>query len=183
MMNLLYCDVVICFRKFRETKSSIMAVRFIMPAIEQTPDEEETIMPKVETNSAEETPFVEKPTWMPVNEINGSSERPIRVRQALFILKSTNFHKRQSPIKTLQEKFRICGLDLTVFGEDPILFCIFKQRLFGKFRGNLLIYKPLICLINQKNWSWQVNMIWETLFNKPRHEDSYAILETLINSP
>jgi len=39
-----------------------MAVRFIMPKIEQTPDEEETIMPKVETNSTEETPFVEKPT-------------------------------------------------------------------------------------------------------------------------
>jgi len=160
-----------------------MAVYSIMPKIETNSEEEKIIMPKVETHSAEETPFVDKSTWMPVNEINEFSERHIRVHQALFILKSTNFRWHRSPIKTLQDKFRIYGLDLTVFGEDPILFCTFKQRLFGKFRGSLRKYKPLVCLINQKHWLWQADMIWESLFNKPLQEDSYVIVETLINSP
>jgi len=160
-----------------------MAVHSIMPKTETNSDEEKIVMPKVEMNSAEETSFVEKPTWMPVNEINRVSERQICVHQALFILQSTNFRWRQSLIKTLQDNFRICGLDLTVFEEDPLLFCTFKQRLFRKFRGSLRKYKPLLCLINQKHWLWQVDMIWESLFNTPLQEDSYMILETLINSP
>jgi len=110
-----------------------MPVHSIMPKIEANSDEEKIIVPKVEMNSAEETPFVEKPSWMPVSEINGVSKREIQVYQALFTLKSTNFHRRQSPIKTLQDKFRICGLDLTVFEEDPKLFCTFKQRLLENF--------------------------------------------------
>ena len=64
-------------------------------------------------------------------------EREIRVNQALSMLKSTNFTWCQSPIKVLQNKLRILRLDWTVFEEDPILFYIFKQRLSGKFRGNI----------------------------------------------
>jgi len=66
-------------------------------------------------------------------------EREIRVHQALSMLKSTNFTWCQSPIQVLQNKLRILGLGWTVFEEDPILFCTFKQRLSGKFRGNLEI--------------------------------------------
>ena len=64
----------------------------------------------------------------------------IRVYQALCVLKSNKNTWRQRPIKTLQDKLQILGLDVTVFEEDPILFCIFKQRMFGKFRGNLKKY-------------------------------------------
>jgi len=72
---------------------------------------------------------------------------------------------------------------LTVFEEDPVLFCTFKQRLSGKFRGNLKKYKPLLNLLNQKHWQWQVDVIWEILFNIPIQENSYARMEMLINSP
>ena len=80
-------------------------------------------------------------------------EREIRVNQALSMLKSTNLAWCQSP-KVLQNKLRILGLEWTVFEEDPILFCTFKQRLSGKLRGNLKKYQPLMSLINQRHWQW-----------------------------
>jgi len=70
-----------------------------------------------------------------------------------------------------------------VFEEDPILFCTFKHRLSGKFRGNLKKYQPLLSLINRRHWQWQVDMIWEILFNSPIQEDSHAMIEILINLP
>jgi len=98
------------------------------------------------------------------------------------MLKSINFTWCQSPIKVLQNKLRTLGLDWTVFEEDPILFCTFKQRLSGKFRGNLKKYQPLLSLINQGLWQWQVDMMWEILFNRPIQEDSYSMIEILINN-
>jgi len=41
-------------------------------------------------------------------------------------------------------------------------------------------YKPLLSLINQRHWQWQVDMMWETLFNRSIQEDSYSMTETLI---
>jgi len=110
-------------------------------------------------------------------------KREIRENQTLSMLKSTNFTWFRSPIKVLQNKLRVLGLDWTVFEEDPILFCIFKQRLSGKFRGNLKKYKPLLSLINQRHWRWQVDIMWEILFNRPIQEDSYSTIEILINLP
>jgi len=115
--------------------------------------------------------------------IDEARERETRVYQALYILKSTKYTWRQSPIKTLQNKLRILGLDCTVFEDDPILFCTFKHRLSRKFRGNLKKYQPLLSLINQRHWQWQVDAIWEILFNSPIQEDSYAMIEILINVP
>jgi len=108
-------------------------------------------------------------------------KRDIRVNQALSMLKSTNFTWCQSPIKVLQNKLRILALDWTVFEEDPILFCTFKQRLSGKFRGNLKKYQPLLSLINQRHWLWQFDMMWEIFFNRPIQEDSCSMIEILIN--
>jgi len=63
--------------------------------------------------------------------------RDIRVFQALFVIKSTQFNWSRSPVGILQDKLQTLGLDCTVFEEDPILFCTLKQRLFGKFQKNL----------------------------------------------
>jgi len=62
-----------------------------------------------------------------------------------------------------------------------MLFCTFKQSLSGKFRGNLKKYQPLLSLINQRHWQWQVDMMWEILFNRPIQEESYSMIEILIN--
>jgi len=110
-------------------------------------------------------------------------EREIRVHKALFMLKSPNYTWCQSLITILQNKLRSLGLEWTVFEEDPILFCTSKQRLYGKFRRNLRKYQPLLSLINQRHWRCQVNIIWESFFNRPIHEDSDAMIETLIKLP
>jgi len=64
-----------------------------------------------------------------------------------------------------------------------MLFYTFRQRLSGKLQGNLKKYKPLLSPINQKHWWWQVDVIWEFLFNSSILEDSDAMIETLINAP
>jgi len=81
----------------------------------------------------EEQPFIGGQTLTHFIDIEKVREREIRVHQALSMLKSTHFTWCQSPIRVLQNKLRILGLDWTVFEEDPILFCIFKQRLSEKF--------------------------------------------------
>ena len=116
-------------------------------------------------------------------DIDEARERERRVYHALYILKSTQYTWRQSPIKTLQNKLQILGLVWTVFEEDPILFCTFNYRLSGKFRGNLKRYQPLLSLVNQRHWQWQVDVIWEFLFNSSILEASYAMIETLLNAP
>jgi len=57
-------------------------------------------------------------------------ERKIRVNQALSMLKSTNSTWCQSPIKVLQNKLRILGLDWTVLEEDPILYCTLAETVW-----------------------------------------------------
>jgi len=108
-------------------------------------------------------------------------KRDVRVYQALFIIKSTLFNWSRSPVKILQDKLQALGLTLMVFEEDPILFCTLERRLFGKFRKHLRKYKPLLFLINRTHWQWQVEMIWEILFNRSLQEDSYALTEILID--
>ena len=58
-----------------------------------------------------------------------------------------------------------------------------KHRLQGKFGGNFLQYRPLLGLINQKHWRWQIDKIWKALFNRPIQADSYSMIEILINLP
>jgi len=110
-------------------------------------------------------------------------KREVRVNQALFILKSTNFTWSRSPVGVLQDRLQTLGLDWTVFEEDRILFCTHKQKLSGKFRGNLRRYGLLLSLIKQRHWRWQIEMMWEVLFNRPVQGDSYSLTKILINLP
>jgi len=110
----------------------------------------------------EEQPLIGERTLTHFCDKEEVRDREIQVHQALSMLKSTNFTWYQSPIRVLQNKLRILGLDWTDFKEDPILFYIFKQRLSEKFRGNLTKYKPLLSLINQRHWQWHVDKMWET---------------------
>ena len=129
----------------------------------------------------EEPQDVEGQITTPFIDREGVRKREIRVNQALSILKSTNFTWSRSPVKVLQAKLQILGLDWTVFEEDPILFCTLKQRLHGKFRGNLRRYGLLLGLMNQRHWRWQIDVMWKVLFNRPIQENSYLLTEILIN--
>jgi len=120
-------------------------------------------------------------TPSPFIDIEQVRKRDIRVYQALFVIKSTLFNWSRSPVKILQDKLQALGLTLTVFKEDPILFCTLKRRLFGKFRKHLRKYKSLLFSINRTHWQWQIEMIWEILFNRPLQEDSYTLTEIFID--
>jgi len=128
--------------------------------------------------AAEEQLDTIPPTFIDIEQVR---KRDVRVYQALFFIKSTLFNWSRSPVKILQDKLQALGLTLTVFEEDPILFCTLKRRLFGKFRKHFRKYKPLLFLINRTHWQWQAEMIWEILFNRPLQEDSYTLIEILID--
>jgi len=72
---------------------------------------------------------------------------------------------------------------MSLFWEDPILFCTFMQKLYGTFCGSYQKYQPLVHLINQRHWRCQVNIMWEILSPGSPKKDSYVEMETLINIP
>jgi len=101
------------------------------------------------------------------SDLDKVREREIRVNQALSIFKTTNFTWGQSPVKVMHNNLLCMGLDIAIFEEHPILFCTFHQKLHGRFQGRYRKYQPLLCLIYQKHWRWQVDMMWEIFFNRP----------------
>jgi len=128
--------------------------------------------------AAEEQLDVIPPPFIDMEQVR---KRDVRVYQALFIIKSTLFNWSRSPIKISQDKLQALGLTLMVFEEGSILYCTLKGRLFGKFRKHLRKYKPLLFLIDRTHWQWQVEMIWEILFNRPLQKGSYVLIEILID--
>jgi len=128
--------------------------------------------------AAEEQLDTIPPLFIDIEQVR---KRDVRVYQALFIIKSTLFNWSRSPVKILQDKLQALGLTLIVFEEDPILFFTLKRRLFGKFRKHFRKYKPLLFSINRTHWQWQVEMIWQILFNRPLQKDSYVLIEILID--
>jgi len=99
----------------------------------------------------------------PFIDLEQIRKREDRVAQALQLIKSIRFNWVKSPVKVLQNGLQFMGLDWTVFEEDPVLFCTIRQRLSGKFRKHLRRYRPLLDLINQRHWRWQIEMVWEVL--------------------
>jgi len=59
----------------------------------------------------EEQQLIDGQTSTQILDVDEIREREIRVHQALSMLKSTNYTWCQSPIKILQNKLRILGLD------------------------------------------------------------------------
>ena len=70
---------------------------------------------------------------------------------------------------------------LEVFGEDPILFNKLKYPLGRKFQvGELHKYRTFIEPTNRNDFQWQLDTIWEVLFNRGPGEECCGILETLL---
>jgi len=70
---------------------------------------------------------------------------------------------------------------LDVFEEDSILFNKLKHRLGRKFQvGEFHKYHTFIELINQNDFQWQIDTIWEVVFDITPGEGCYE-LESLIH--
>ena len=93
-------------------------------------------------------------------------EKENRILKILGVLYKTLFTWKRSPIKILKERLRVVELQLGVFKEDFILFGKLKYRLGRKFQvGEFYKYHTLVELINQNDFQWQIDTIWEMLFN------------------
>jgi len=109
------------------------------------------------------------------------SEKENKILQTLGVLQRIRLTWKRSPTKILREKLWVVGLKLDVFEENSILFTTLKQRLGRKFQaGEFRKYHTFIESINQKDFRWRVNTIWEVLFNiKP--EGCYWLLGSLLH--
>jgi len=106
-----------------------------------------------------------------------------KVLKTVGVLQKTRFTWKRSPIKVFIEILRVVGLQLVVFKEDSILFRKLKYRLGRKFQvGEFYKYHTLIGLINQNDFQWQIDTIWEMLFNIKLGEECYGLLELLLQA-
>jgi len=111
------------------------------------------------------------------------TDKENKVLKTFVVLQRTRFTWKRSPIKLLIEKLRVVGLQLDVFKEDSILFGELKCRLGRKFQvGEFYKYHALIGLINQNDFRWQIDTIWEMLFNIKPGEECYGLLELLLQA-
>jgi len=105
-----------------------------------------------------------------------------KILKTLGVLQRTRFTWKKSPIKVLREKLQDVGLQLDAFRAESTLFDKLKDRLGRKFQvRELYKYRLFIELINQDDFQWHLNIIWEVLFNKRPGEECYELLETLLH--
>jgi len=86
---------------------------------------------------------------------------------ALQVIRSVNFDWDKSPIKVLEDHLQETNLELEILDDNPVLFSVFKRKLYSKFRDSFQLYRPLLELVNIKFYRWQVTWFWEYLVNIP----------------
>ena len=92
-------------------------------------------------------------------------------------------HLENEPYKSTKGKITWCEITVRFFKEESILFSKLKNRLGRKFQvGEFYKYYTLIKLINQKDFQWQIDTIWERLFNLKPGEECYGSLELLLQA-
>ena len=94
---------------------------------------------------------------------------------------SVNFDWDQCPIKVLEDHLQEKNLELEILDDNPVLFSVFKRKLYSQFRDSFQAYRPLLELINIKFYCWQVIWFWEYLVNIPITTDTYEHIYTLID--
>jgi len=86
----------------------------------------------------------------------------------------------KEPCKNTKSKITGCWITVRGFKEESFLFCKQKDRLGRKCQvGEFHKYRTFIELINQNDFQWQLDTIWEVLFNRGPGEECYGLLETL----
>jgi len=97
------------------------------------------------------------------------------------VIRSVNFDWEKCPIKVLEDHPQEKNLELELLDDNPVLFSVFKRKLYSKFRDSFQAYRPLLELVNIKFYRWQVSWFWEYLVNIPITADTYEHIYNLIN--
>jgi len=100
---------------------------------------------------------------------------------ALQVIRSVNFDWDKCPIKVLEDHLQEKNLGLELLDDNPVLFSVFKRKLYSKFRDSFQLYRPLLELVNIKFYRWQVTWFWEYSVNIPITTDTYEHVYTLID--
>jgi len=100
---------------------------------------------------------------------------------ALQVIRSINFDWDKRPIKVLEDHLHEKNLGLEILDDNPVLFSVFKRKLYSKFRDSFQLYRPLLQFVNIKLYRWQVTWFWEYLVNIPITADTYKHIYTLID--
>jgi len=108
-------------------------------------------------------------------------ERSMTGKLALQVIRSVKFDWDQCPTKVLEDNLQEKNLELEILDDNPVLFSVFKRKLYSKFRDSFQAYRPLLELVNIKFYRWQVIWFWEYLVNIPKTADTYEHIYTLIN--
>jgi len=98
----------------------------------------------------------------------------------LQVIKSVRFDLPQCPILRLQDQLQAKGLKIDVLEQNPIIFKVFKQKLFKEFQRSFFWHCPLLQYVTIHHFQWQVMWLWEFLVNTPIDVKTYEWLETLI---
>jgi len=73
------------------------------------------------------------------------------------------------------------NLELEILDDNPVLFSVFKRKLYSKFRDSFQVYPPLLELVNIEFCRWQITRFWEYLVNIPITANTYEHIYTLID--
>jgi len=104
-----------------------------------------------------------------------------KLAHALQVIRSVNFDWNKCHIKVLKDHLQETNLELELLDDNPVLFSVFKRKLYSKFRDSFQVYRPLLELVNIKFYRWQVIWFWEYLVNVPITTDTYEHIHTLID--
>jgi len=79
-----------------------------------------------------------------------------KLAYALQVIRSANFDWDKRPIKVLEDHLQENNLGLEILDDNPVLFSMFKRKLYSKFRDSFQSYRPLLQLVNIKFYRWKI---------------------------
>ena len=89
-----------------------------------------------------------------------------KLAYALQAIRSVNFDWDKNPIKVLEDSLQENNnFGLEIVDDNPVLFSVFKRKLYSKFRDSFQLYRALLQFTNIKFYPWQVTWFWEYLIN------------------
>jgi len=104
-----------------------------------------------------------------------------KLAYALQVIRSVKFEWDNCPTKLLETHLQEKNLGLEILDDNPVLFSMFKRKLYSKFRNSFQSYRPLHQLVNIKFYRWQVTWFWEYLVNIPIATETYEYIYILID--
>ena len=73
------------------------------------------------------------------------------------------------------------NLGLEILDDNPLLFSVFRRKLYNKFRYSFQLYRPLLDLVNMTYYRWQTTWFWQYLINIPITTETYGNIHAMIN--